>query len=69
MEVAKLSDMNVPIVTMEGIGMGKADYHYGNNVELAAGDQVTVTVKLNGEQALFRDAAAKLGAKPGMAMG
>jgi cytochrome c biogenesis protein CcdA len=45
--------MKVPIATMEGIGMGKADYHYGNNVELAAGHHVMVTVKLNGEQAVF----------------
>jgi hypothetical protein len=45
--------MHVPIATMEGIGMGKADYHYGNNVELAAGAHVTVTVELGGEQAVF----------------
>jgi predicted metal-binding membrane protein len=45
--------MNVPIATMEGIGLGKADYHYGNNVELAAGHHVTVSVRLNGEQASF----------------
>ncbi len=25
---------SVPIATMEGIGMGSPDYHYGNNVEL-----------------------------------
>jgi predicted metal-binding membrane protein len=56
---AKAMAMRVPIATMEGIGLGKADYHYGNNVALAAGHQATVTVTLNGEQALFHVAVAK----------
>jgi hypothetical protein len=51
--------MSVPIATMEGIGLGRADYHYGNNIALAAGHQATVTVTLNGEQALFHVAVAK----------
>jgi predicted metal-binding membrane protein len=58
---AKTMLMKVPIATMEGIGMGKADYHYGNNVELATGHHVTVTVKLNGEQAVFHVRVASSG--------
>ena len=56
---AKTMVMNVPVAMMEGIGMGKADYHYGNNIEFAAGHHVTVTVTLNGERALFHAAVAK----------
>ncbi|HUK44607.1 MAG TPA: hypothetical protein VLV28_04895 [Gaiellaceae bacterium] len=45
--------MTVPVATMEGIGEGASDYHYGNNVELTAGHHVTVTVTLRGQQAVF----------------
>ncbi len=44
----------VPVADMEGIGMGRSDYHYGNNVALAAGSRITVTVTLRGERASVR---------------
>lgn len=51
--------MSVPIATMEGIGMGTSDYHYGNNVELTAGHHITVTVKLKGQRAIFHTVVSK----------
>src|SRR5579884_3661925 len=32
-----IKPQQVPIAVMEGIGMGKSDIHYGNNVAMAAG--------------------------------
>lgn len=56
---AKTMSMRVPIVTMEGIGEGKDDYHYGNNVALAAGAHITVTATLDGQRAVFHTVVAK----------
>jgi hypothetical protein len=42
----------VPIVVMQGIVEGPADYHYGNNVDLPKGDY-TVTVVIGSETANF----------------
>jgi hypothetical protein len=56
---AKTMMMTVPIVTMEGIGEGAADYHYGNNVDLTSGAHITVTAMLNGQQAVFHTTVAK----------
>ncbi len=56
---AKTMMMTVPIVTMEGIGEGAADYHYGNNVELTPGARITITATLNGQQAVFHTKVAK----------
>jgi hypothetical protein len=58
---AKTMMMSVPIAIMEGIGMGSADYHYGNNVELTAGHHVTVTVTLKGQRAVFHAIVSKSG--------
>ena len=63
--MAKTMMMSVPISTMEGIGMGSSDYHYGNNVDLTAGHHVTVTVTLNGRHVVFHTTVPK----SGMAMG
>ena len=60
--MAKTMMMSVPIATMEGIGMGSSDYHYGNNVDLTAGHHVTVTVTLNGHHAVFHTTVPKAGA-------
>lgn len=60
--MAKTMMMSVPISTMEGIGMGSSDYHYGNNVDLTAGHHVTVTVTLNGHHAVFHTTVPKAGA-------
>lgn len=49
----------VPVATMEGIGEGVSDFHYGNNVELTAGHHVTVDVTLNGQRAVFRTTVPK----------
>jgi hypothetical protein len=57
--MAKTMLMTVPVATMEGVGEGASDYHYGNNVELAAGDHITVTVALKGEQAVFHTTVPK----------
>ena len=56
---AKTMMMTVPIVTMEGIGEGKADYHYGNNVDLTSGAHITVTATLNGQRAVFHTTVSK----------
>ncbi len=42
----------VPIVVMQGIVEGPSDYHYGNNIDLPAG-QYTVTVVIGSETASF----------------
>jgi hypothetical protein len=39
------------VVSMEGIGQGTADLHYGNNVSLDIGHTYTVTVDVHGEKA------------------
>jgi hypothetical protein len=49
----------VPVATMEGIGEGVSDFHYGNNVELTAGHHITVEVTLNGQRAVFRTTVPK----------
>jgi len=56
---AKTMMMSVPIATMEGIGMGMSDYHYGNNIDVPSGHHITVTVKLNGEQVVFHTTVSK----------
>lgn len=58
---AKTMMMSVPVATMEGIGMGSSDYHYGNNVELTAGHHITVTVTLKGQRAVFHTTVPKTG--------
>ena len=57
--------MMVPVATMEGIGEGVSDFHYGNNVELATGEHITVTVTLAGQRAVFHTTVQK----PAMGMG
>jgi hypothetical protein len=42
----------VPIVTMYGVREGVSDWHYGNNGPMPPGSY-TVTVTVNGEQAVF----------------
>jgi hypothetical protein len=56
---AKNPMMMVPVATMEGVGEGASDFHYGNNVELTAGHHITVTVRLNGESAVFHASVPK----------
>ncbi len=51
--------MMVPVATMEGIGEGVSDFHYGNNVELTTGHHLTVTVTLNGQRAVFHTTVPK----------
>jgi hypothetical protein len=43
----------VPVAVMEGVNAGAADYHYGNNVNLKAGQKVTIVVTLAGQKAVF----------------
>jgi hypothetical protein len=50
----------VPVAVMEGVGEGTADYHYGNNVSLKAGQKANVVVKLNGTTAVFAVTVPKL---------
>lgn len=50
---AKGMTSRVPVAEMEGIGEGRADYHYGNNVALIPGSRISVTVVLRGERAVF----------------
>jgi len=49
----------VPVAVMEGVREGAADLHYGNNVDLKAGQKVKVVVKLNGKTAVFDTTVAK----------
>jgi hypothetical protein len=49
----------VPIAVMEGVTQGDSDLHYGNNVSLAPGHEITVTVTLNGQQAVFHTTVPK----------
>ena len=51
---AKSMTTNVPVVEMEGIGMGSADYHYGNDVAVTVGSRIKVTVKLHSEHAVVQ---------------
>jgi hypothetical protein len=51
----------VPVATMEGVDEGPSDYHYGNNVALANGHRVTVTVTLAGQKAVFHATVTKSG--------
>jgi hypothetical protein len=51
--------MSVPLATMEGIGEGVSDYHYGNNVSLKTGHHIIVTVVLNGQKAVFQATVPK----------
>jgi len=44
---------HVSVAEMQGIGAGVADLHYGNNITMPAMHRYTVTVGLNGEQAVF----------------
>ena len=43
----------VPVAVMEGAGQGTEDLHYGNNVVMAPGHDVTVLVVVGSEQAMF----------------
>jgi hypothetical protein len=43
----------VPVMEMQGITAGAADYHYGNNVPLHPGETYAVTVALKGNVARF----------------
>jgi hypothetical protein len=49
----------VPVAVMEGVTEGAADLHYGNNVSLAAGHKITVTVTLDGQRAVFETTVPK----------
>lgn len=49
--------ITVPVAEMEGVTEGAADLHYGNNVHLIAGHRYTITVRLNGERAIFHTKA------------
>ena len=46
------------VVAMEGVGQGKSDLHYGNNVSLKLGDVYKVSVVVHGEKASFTFKAA-----------
>ncbi|HWG72906.1 MAG TPA: hypothetical protein VG184_02495 [Acidimicrobiales bacterium] len=41
----------VPVATMQGLGEGQKDFHYGNNVLAPPGHAFTVTVTANGQSA------------------
>jgi len=45
--------VKVPAIAMEGVGAGTADFHYGNNVKLIAGQVYEVEVTVNKEGGLF----------------
>ena len=53
--------MMVPVATMEGIGEGSSDFHYGNNVALTAGHHLRVSVFMNGRKAVFHTTVPKPG--------
>jgi hypothetical protein len=43
----------VRVTIMQDVVVGARDYHYGNNANMAYGHDFTITVKLNGEQAVY----------------
>lgn len=45
--------VDLPIVTMQGIVAGPSDFHYGNNQQLTAGHQYTLTAQVQSEVAEF----------------
>jgi hypothetical protein len=45
--------VTVPIVTMQGIVSGPPDFHYGNNEQLTAGHDYTLTTIVNGQTGTF----------------
>jgi hypothetical protein len=49
----------VPVAVMQGVTEGASDLHYGNNVSLAAGHKITVTVTLKGQRAVFHTMVPK----------
>ena len=49
----------VPIAVMTGIGEGNAGLHYGNNTPMHGGEMFTVTVRLEGEHAVFHVTSPK----------
>ncbi len=55
---------NVPVTTMQGIGMSQSDYHYGNNMIVTPGHRFSVTVSLNGQTATM-DFTRPMAAVPG----
>jgi hypothetical protein len=44
----------LPVAVMQGIGAGRSDLHYGNNVAMPHHHQYTVTVTCNRQRATFR---------------
>lgn len=49
----------VPVMTMEGIGAGVADYHYGNNVLVDPGARYVVTVRVGSDKVTFHFTAPR----------
>ena len=43
----------VQVTIMQDVVVGARDYHYGNNANMAYGHFFTITVKLNGETAVY----------------
>jgi hypothetical protein len=43
----------VRVTIMQDVVVGARDYHYGNNANMAYGHDFTITVKLNGERAVY----------------
>lgn len=43
----------LPVAVMQGIGQGRADLHYGNNVAMPHHHRYTITVTLRSERATF----------------
>jgi hypothetical protein len=43
----------VRVTIMQDVVVGARDYHYGNNANMAYGHDFTITVRLNGEQAVY----------------
>jgi hypothetical protein len=49
----------VPVTVMQGVDEGAADLHYGNNVNLEAGQKVTIVVTLAGQKAVFHTTVSR----------
>jgi hypothetical protein len=54
MPVILVDGKAIPVMAMEGVGMGAGDLHYGNNVTLMKGMASTVVVKVGGRSATFK---------------
>jgi hypothetical protein len=53
MDVSSGGTTPINVATMQGVGAGQSDLHYGNNVSAPVGHRFVVTVTVHGETAML----------------